>query len=239
MHEVSAPLHERRSPCIGALTLPKSAGSCPWVSFWDLSYADGSYLEHWDPPEIPKELVQLVESGEIPRASAVLDVGCGAGREALFMAEQGYRVTGLDSSREALRQARLNQKRLGIADTLAIDWILGSAFDPSVEPSSVDLVLDRGCLHCVDHEGRPRYAKAIERVLRPGGKLFLREAREDDEEQGLVGLTTPEVDRLFPPGRFHRGPLLPMTLNARAGGLPAVMVLVQKAGSRPASPRVA
>ncbi len=202
--------------------------STGWVSFWDLSYSDGSYLEYWDAPEIPDELVELLESGELAPGSSVLDIGCGAGKEALYLASKGCEVIGLDSSVEALRQARIRQAQYEIPEELVIEWREGNALALPVEASSIDWALDRGCLHCIDHEERLGYAKAVGKALRPGGNLLLRGARKDDDEQGLVGITAEELDALFPPGQFLRGPVLPIFLKAKAGALPAIMVRIQK-----------
>ncbi|MGD2116287.1 MAG: class I SAM-dependent methyltransferase [Acidobacteriota bacterium] len=193
-------------------------------SFWDRSYRDGSYLEHWDPPGVPGELAGLMAAGLAPMGTAVLDVGCGAGLEAVWLAERGCSVIGVDSSREALARA---DERAAAAE-VGVDWRLGSVYALPVADASIGLALDRGCLHGIDREDRPDYAAEIARVLRPGGRLLLRGAAEDDEEQGLVGIAGPEVDRLFPPGRFGRGPVVPVELEARAGNLRAHLVLIEK-----------
>lgn len=196
-------------------------------SFWDRSYRDGSYLEHWDPPEVPPELVELVAelaASSQPAGATALDVGCGSGLEAVHLAEAGFRVIGVDSSRQALALAGQRAKTAGVE----LDLRRGSALDLPVEPASVDLALDRGCLHGIDREDRPAYAAEIARVLRPGGRLLLRGARHDDEEQGVVGIAAPELDRLFPPPRFTRRPVAPMELQARAGSLPGHRVVLTK-----------
>ena len=195
-------------------------------SFWDRSYRDGSYLEHWDPPRVPGELPGLVASRVVPAGATVLDVGCGAGLEAVWMAERGFAVVGVDSSREGVLRAEERAARAGVE----VDWRPGSVYDLPIGDASIDLILDRGCLHGIDREDRPDYAAEIDRVLRPGGLLLLRGAAEDDDEQGVVGVGAAEVDRLFPPGRFARGPVVPMELEARAGSLAGRVVLVEKVG---------
>jgi SAM-dependent methyltransferase len=203
-------------------------------SFWDRSYRDGSYLEHWEAPEVPAELVavaaelvtELAAAGRPPAAATALDVGCGSGLEAVHLAEAGLSVIAVDSSRPALELARERAEAAGVA----LDLRPGSALALPVESAAIDLALDRGCLHGIDREDRPAYAAEIERVLRPGGRLLLRGAREDDEEQGVLGLAAPELDRLFPAPAFTRGPVVPIELEARAGSLPGNRVLLTKRG---------
>jgi len=206
----------------------------PFESFWDLSYRDGSYLEHWEAPEVPEELVavaaelaaELAAAGRPPGSATALDVGCGAGLEAVHLAGAGFRVIAVDSSRPALELARERAEAAGVA----LDLRPGSALDLPVATAAIDLALDRGCLHGIDREDRPAYAAEIARVLRPGGRLLLRGAREDDEEQGVLGLAAPELDRLFPAPLFTRGPVIPVHLEARAGSLPGNLVTLTKRG---------
>lgn len=189
---------------------------------------DGSYLEHWDPPEVPAELAAAVDAGRIPAGCSVLDLGCGAGCEALFLAEQGCRVIGLDSSAGALTRARDRQAEQPGGKTLDVDWCLASVFAPPVADASVDVALDRGCLHGIEREERYRYAAAVRRLLRPRGALLLRGAREDDDDLGVIGISAAELDELFPPAVFDRGPVVPIALDAKAGSLPAAMAWIVK-----------
>lgn len=193
-------------------------------SFWDLCYRDGSYLEHWEPLGVPEELVRLAGSGRVPAGGTALDVGCGAGLEALYLAWEGYRVIGVDSSEPALDIARERAAAAGVE----IDLRAGSVFDLPAGAASVDLVLDRGCFHCIDREDRPAYAREVGRVLRPGGLFLLRGARHDDEEQGVLGFDAAELDALFPAAGFSRGAIEPIELAARAGSLAAHRVLLRK-----------
>lgn len=195
-------------------------------SFWDRSYRDGSYLEHWEAPAVPAELVELIASGGLPVGATALDVGCGSGLEAVYLARSGLSVIGVDSSRPALELARERARAAGVE----LDLRYGSALDLPVEAGSIDLALDRGCLHGIDREDRPAYAAEIARVLRPGGRLLLRGARHDDEEQGVLGLAAPELDRLFPAPAFTRGPVAPIELEALAGSLPGHLAILTKQG---------
>lgn len=193
-------------------------------SFWDRAYRDGSHIEHWDPPEVPPELATVVAAEPIPDGAIALDIGCGAGVEAVYLAEQGFRVVGLDASPPALERARRRATVAGVE----VHWRLADALDLPLADAVIDLAVDRGCFHVLAREDRPRYAREVARVLRPGGRFLLRGAREEDEELGVFDFDAAELDALFPAERFRRGPVRAMELVAPAGNLRAHRVLLRK-----------
>lgn len=194
-------------------------------SFWDRSYRDGSHRAYWEAPAVPPELAELVHPGT-EAGRVALDLGCGTGLEAVFLAQKAYRVIGVDTSPPALDLARERAR----GGDVEVRWCLGSVLDLPMAPGSVDLVTDRGCFHLFGPEDRSGYAAEVTRVLRPGGRFLLRGAREDDEEAGLFGLDAAELDTLFPPPRFDRDELVPTELSAPAGDLPAYRVLLHRRG---------
>jgi SAM-dependent methyltransferase len=126
-------------------------------------------------------------------------------------------VIAVDSSSVALDLAR----QRALDEGLAVDWRLGSALALPVADRSIDLALDRGCLHVISRRYRRRYAKEVARVLRPGGTLVLWAAREDEEEDGLIGVTGYELNRLFGPRGFDAAVTSEVSLASRSGALAA------------------
>jgi SAM-dependent methyltransferase len=194
--------------------------------FWELAYRAGDNVQHWDPPSIPGELVAAVADGLVRSGQTALDIGCGAGCEAVFLAGEGVDVIGIDASQAALDLARKRARDAGVV----VEWRLGEATDLPLKSDSVDFALDRGCFHVIARRRRPLYAAEVARVLRPGGIFFLRGAREDDEEAGLVGFDRGEIERLFSPLGLECGPLSPVRLEARAGALEGWKVVLQAGG---------
>jgi ubiquinone/menaquinone biosynthesis C-methylase UbiE len=111
----------------------------------------------------------LAGLSELPRTA--IDVGCGTGGDAVFLAELGIRTIGVDLSRAALDRARERAETRGVEVTL----IECSALDLPVDDASIDLMTDRGCLHHIGEQDRGRYASEAARVLRPGGALLVRD----------------------------------------------------------------
>jgi ubiquinone/menaquinone biosynthesis C-methylase UbiE len=153
-----------------------------------------------------------------------LDLGCGAGCEAVFLASLGVNVVGVDSSVVALEIARRRSAEAG----LEVEWRLGDAGALPVESDSVDFALDRGCFHVISEDRREDYGRELLRVLKPGGALLLRGAAEDDDEEGVVGVSDYELQRCFGELGLRCGPLVPLTLTARSGDLAGRLVVVRR-----------
>ncbi len=111
---------------------PSASGDAPGrgVDGWDARYA----AEESAPGEPHPVVVQAVDVTHPGRA---LDIACGTGRHSLWLAENGWRVTGLDFSREGLRRASAAADRRGVR----VDWVLADlrAWEPTVD--GYDLVL--------------------------------------------------------------------------------------------------
>ena len=195
-------------------------------SFWDLAYESGDYLEHWESPHTPQELVAVVSAGLIPAGAAVLDVGCGAGAEAIFLARCGFRAIGVDSSEKALRIARERAAEAGVE----VDFHLAEATGLPFPDRSIDFANDRGCLHVIDRDRRADYARELHRVLRPGAPFLLRGASADSDEEGFVAVDAAEVDRYFVRQGFTRGPVVPVALVAQSGSLVGNLALLRRDG---------
>jgi ubiquinone/menaquinone biosynthesis C-methylase UbiE len=126
----------------------------------------GDATSSWFAPELVGYLAALPEP---PRTA--LDLGCGTGGDAVLLASRGIDVTGIDASASALDQARRRADEAGVQVT----WIEGDVLELPLPGASVDLATDRGCLHHVAVDDQATYAREVARVLRPGGRLLLRD----------------------------------------------------------------
>ena len=196
---------------------------------WDEAYASGVYRSEWESSEPSQELVCWLAAARLPRGTRVLDLGCGAGREAIFMAGCGLKVTGVDFSATAIDIARAHARDAGVT----VDWRVANVLELPLAARTIDFVNDRGCFHVIARRGRRRFAAEVARVLCPGGRLLLR-GSDRNSRDGFVAVTTAEVDRWFDRRRFARGPVLPILMMADSGTLRGNIVLLER---RPAAAR--
>ncbi len=99
----------------------------------------------------------------------VLDIGCGLGDNAVYLAKNGHTVTGLDISPTALKTAeqRAKDARVDVTFAVADSTKLDGYTD------AFDTVIDSGLFHSLDDDGRRSYAAAVHRATRPGATLLL------------------------------------------------------------------
>lgn len=108
----------------------------------------------------------------------ILDLGCGTGRNANYLAELGNKVIGIEISRVALdiARARADFDRLGPL----VDYRLGDIGQPyDIPDNSVDIILDITSSNSLDEKGREIYLKESHRVLKDGGYFFVRALCKD------------------------------------------------------------
>jgi SAM-dependent methyltransferase len=114
------------------------------------------------------ELVELVESGRLQPCRAV-DLGCGSGANAVFLASRGFDVTGVDFAASALEKAA----RLAEAERVHVDWVRDDLTHLSNLQSGFDLLVDYGALDDLNHRDRDRYVAQVVPLARPGARFLL------------------------------------------------------------------
>jgi cyclopropane fatty-acyl-phospholipid synthase-like methyltransferase len=134
------------------------------MDFFDSAYKG---TPPWDIGRPQKEFIDLVRRGEI--TGSVLDIGCGTGEHALFFANEGYDVWGIDSSPLAIQKA----KEKGAGRGLRVHFLVLNALDLSQLTRKFDTVTDSGLFHTLSDEDRPLFVDNLAAVLSPGGKYFM------------------------------------------------------------------
>ena len=120
----------------------------------------------WDTGITPPEVMAFLENHAPGRA---LDLGCGAGTNAITLAQHGWQVVGVDFVGRAIRQAKRKARQAGVK----IDLHQGDVTRLNGINGQFDLVLDIGCFHNLKSEGKQTYAHNLIHLLAPGGTYLL------------------------------------------------------------------
>ena len=113
-------------------------------------------------------LVEFVEKGLIMKGKT-LDLCCGAGTNMIYLAENGFEVTGIDVSKRAIDYAKAKAKHT----KAHVNFVIESFVDLSFIDDEFDFVFDMGCFHHVEIVDRPAFIEGICRVLKKGGDYIL------------------------------------------------------------------
>jgi cyclopropane fatty-acyl-phospholipid synthase-like methyltransferase len=121
----------------------------------------------WDIGRPQKEFIELVRRGEI--TGSVLDIGCGSGDNALFFAQEGFDVWGIDSSPLAIQKAQEKSAQRG----LPVHFQVLNALELTKLNRTFDTATDSGLFHTLSDEDRPLFVKNLAAVLSPNGTYFM------------------------------------------------------------------
>lgn len=192
----------------------------------------------WNRETPPPALVELVESGTVKPCKA-LDLGCGTGNYAIYLAQKGFEMTGVDFSASAIKRAKEKARKKGAGCRFLVADVV-NGLDNLEE--TFDFAYDWTLLHHIYPEYRPQYVANVYRLLRPGGKYLSVCFSEDDPAFGGKGkyrLTSmgttlyfsseKELRELFEP---HFTILKIKTIEIEGRTVPhrAVYVFMEKAG---------
>ncbi len=158
-------------------------------------YANGEVP--WDDTLPPPEVQALV--AQLPPGRA-LDLGCGYGRTAIYLAQHGWQVDGIDFVPQAIAGAQKRAEKMAVADK--IQFHAGSVANLDHLTAPYDLAIDVGCLHALTQPQQQSYRDGLLRLLRRDAiyLLFarLQEPQEDaTSEEKFRGLHEEEVRTLF------------------------------------------
>jgi SAM-dependent methyltransferase len=131
---------------------------------WEEQYKTSTALP-WDIGTPAPELTGTIPGLDLP-SKDVLEIGCGTGTNAIWLAQQGYIVTATELAPTALEAARkkassakvnINYKLSDICEELPVD------------KESVGFVFDRGVFHVMPVDKRSLFVDRVTQALMPGG----------------------------------------------------------------------
>jgi SAM-dependent methyltransferase len=147
-------------------------------------YAEGTY-RWWHLSRPSPEPLAALGDGWLPPSGRALDVGCGLGAEAGYLAAAGWQVVGVDLSQVALARAA--------AGGDGAVFMRADVRQLPFHQDCFDAALDRGCFHYLAPRDRLRHADELRRVLRPGARLLQASLRtagvRNDIDESVIGHT--------------------------------------------------
>lgn len=149
----------------------------------------------WDWGVTPPELVDLVEGTDALPPGRALELGCGTGTNAVYLARHGWDVVGVDLIDRAIRQAQDKADAAG----RPVQLLCGDAtrLDDLDVAGSFDLFFDLSCYCGIPAHRRNAYANGLTRRAAPGARLLMfgygPEAFDDD----ISGVTADELRTRF------------------------------------------
>ncbi len=154
---------------------------------WDACYRDNRLP--WNINKPASELTRIVERGE-PAPGRALELGCGIGNDALYLAERGFTVTAVDLSPTAIETARQRAQ----AAALTVEFRLEDLTACPDLGGPYDFVYDRGAYHCLRRESLPAFLALLERVTRPGALwLNLSGSANEPSDEGPPKVSEAEI----------------------------------------------
>lgn len=160
---------------------------------WEDHYKNATERLPWDIGTPALELQEVFAELDMA-GKPVLEIGCGTGTNAVWMAQQKCKVVATDVSPTAIEQAQEKAASAKVEVKFAVADILENA---AVPDGSVDFVFDRGVYHVMSEEKRSVYADRVADSLNAGG-FWLTLAGSKDEvrenlDQGPPQLSAVEV----------------------------------------------
>ncbi|WP_406286099.1 class I SAM-dependent methyltransferase [Streptomyces sp. NBC_00209] len=156
-------------------------------------YRDGA--PPWDTGVTPPELVTLVEGSGAPGPGRALELGCGTGTNAVYLARHGWRVTAVDLVDRAVRRARERAKAAGVD----VDIFCGDAtrLGEVGAPGPYDLFFDLSCYCGIPAHRRDAYAAGLTERAASGARLLMFGYGPEVFDDPISGVTADELETRF------------------------------------------
>lgn len=149
----------------------------PEPSRWDERYKTGD--TPWETGQPSSELQRVLAETAI-RPCRALELGCGTGANAVWLAQQGFDVSACDLSTLAIDRARQRAKDASVS----VNFVVADILKPPADLAGpFDFFFDRGCYHVVRREDVTAYLETLRRLTHPGtlGLVLTGNAREPHE----------------------------------------------------------
>lgn len=170
------------------------------MMFWEKRYRERGFEWGADPSLVGRIVADFLSGNKHAR---VLDIGCGYGRDCIYLARKGFDVVGVDISCVALALGEEWKKREGISNIQFVCAdIKAEAIEYMFASESFDAVALYNVMQLFDDNQRRNLAAAFKQILKPGGLLI--QAVFSEKEKGYgCGELVEKNSYLTSAGRFR------------------------------------
>jgi SAM-dependent methyltransferase len=125
----------------------------------------------WDTGISPPELKALVEGPDRRTPGRALDLGCGTGTNAIYMARHGWEVTAIDFVPRAIATARRRAQEVGVRPRLLCGDV--TRLKELGVGDGYALAFDQGCFHSIPEDRRDAYVTGLTAATLPGAEYLM------------------------------------------------------------------
>jgi len=160
---------------------------------WNRYYREGNTA--WDLNEPSPPFVRLHQTGLLSKGKVAIP-GCGKGNEVLYFAREGFDVTAIDFSDEAMQNVRKRLKRSALKANLVKENFLNL---PGEYEESFDFVLEQTCYCAIEPLNRADYVRSAHRILRTEGAIIALFYDIENQDGPPFGTSLEEIRQRFSP----------------------------------------
>jgi len=154
---------------------------------WNDRYRDGDLP--WDTGQPSSELQRVFSQNTIQPCRA-LELGCGTGTNSVWLAQQGFEVTGIDLAPLAVERAEQRARAAGVK----VHFVVADVLQLPDLDGPFAFFFDRGCYHAVRRDAPEQYAPAMARQLASGGRgLILAGNAREPHDPGPPVVTEEQI----------------------------------------------
>ena len=158
--------------------------------FYDLLSTDFDLMVSWE-KRLKNEAQFFEKIFEEHRVKKILDLACGTGHHSIFFAKSGYEVTGVDKSREMIRIARINSKKVFGVKFLKADFL--DVYPKIKEKFDAVICLGNSLPHLLSRKDLKKTLHNIYNLLNPEGILLIQNRNYDKILQKKIRFMPPNI----------------------------------------------
>ncbi len=137
-------------------------------------------------------LVSLITNGTIKPCRA-LDIGCETGNESIYLAQNGFKVTGIDLSEKAIEEATSRATLL----SLNLELSVGDFLELLPGETIYEFAIDRRMFHFLDPEERPLYIEKLDALLTPKAFFLINVSSEFEKSTNRYQFSKDALIEIF------------------------------------------